>query len=410
MEAQEQAESGRRTVIRASERSRSIEYAIRDLIAHARKVGREVIYLNIGDPVKFGFDTPKHVKEELLKAVKSGSNFYTESEGLPELREAIAEREKRVNGISLGKDDVIVTEGVSEGISMLMGALVEEGDEILVPGPSYPPYISYVKFFGGRPIEYRTVEDHGWAPDIGDLKSKISDKTKAVVVINPNNPTGSVYDSSALEEICSVASENNLPIVSDEIYDEIIYDARFRSVASIAKDVPVIGLNGFSKSSLMTGWRLGYLYFKGEDSSFSELKEAIAKQTRIRLCANTPAQKAAVAALQGPRDHVKDMTRELRKRRDYSLKRILEMESLSSSKPEGAFYLFPKINDVPRIWANDIQFILGLLRKTAVLLVPGSGFGKEYGSGHFRLVFLPSLDTLEMALDRLESFMSEHIR
>jgi aspartate/methionine/tyrosine aminotransferase len=399
------AEQGLQENFHASARSKTIEYAIRDLVVQAKKVGKDVLYLNIGDPVKFGFDTPQHVKDALIRAVESNQNFYGDSEGLSELREAIAQREHKVNSVSIEKEDVVVTNGVSEGISMLMGSLIETGDEVLVPGPSYAPYISYIKFFGGVPIEYRTDEATGWQPDARDIRSKISKRTKAILVINPNNPTGALYGDSVLREIVSIALENHLLIISDEIYDELIFEKRGRSISSYS-EAPIVGLNGFSKSSLMTGWRLGYLYFSARDASLNELKETIVKQARIRLCANTPVQMAALAALQGPRDYVTKMVQELKKRRDYSLNRINEIRGLSSAKPAGAFYLFPRVNNMDRIWKDDTQFVLDVLRTEKVLLVPGSGFGNAYGSGHFRVVFLPSVETLQTAYDRLDHFMS----
>jgi alanine-synthesizing transaminase len=377
------------------------------LIVHAKKLDKEVIYLNIGDPVKFGFDTPQHVKDAFVNAVRSGSNFYSDSEGLPELRKAIAARERRFNSLAIEMEDVIVTNGVSEGISLLMGSLIESGDEILVPGPTYSPYVSYVKFFGGIPVEYRMNEDFGWQPDIEDLRSKITFKTKAIIVINPNNPTGALYNDRVLNEIVSIAAENHLLIISDEIYDEITYEESGPSISSLSNEVPVVGLNGFSKSMLMTGWRIGYLFFKSENGSLDELKEAVAKQARIRLCSNTPAQFAALAALEGPQDHILSMVQELRKRRDYSWKRVNGIDGLSSSKPAGAFYLFPRLDDLEKLWRNDMEFTLDVLRTKSILLVPGSGFGKSFGSGHFRVVFLPPVDTLEIAFDRLEDFMSK---
>lgn len=390
---------------RATARSKTIEYAIRDLVVQAKKVGNDVLYLNIGDPVKFGFDTPKHVKDAMIRAVESNQNYYCDSEGLAELREAIAQREQKVNSVMIERDDVVVTNGVSEGISMLMGSLVESGDEILVPGPSYPPYISYIKFFGGVPVEYRTDEESGWQPDTEDIQSKISKKTKAILVINPNNPTGALYGESVLREIVAIAIENHLLIISDEIYDELTYEKRGRSISSFP-EVPIVGLNGFSKSSLMTGWRLGYLYFKADDNSLDELKETIVKQARIRLCANMPVQKAALAALQGPRGYVAEMVEQLKQRRDYSLKRINEIDGLSCAKPAGAFYLFPKVINLEKHWKDDTQFVLDVLRTEKVLFVPGSGFGNVYGNGHFRVVFLPPMTALQTAFDRLDHFMS----
>lgn len=397
----------RQEKFQATTRSRNIEYAIRDIVIHAKKLGSDVLYLNIGDPVKFGFNTPKHIKDALISAVESNANYYTDSEGLPQLREAIASREKRLNSCAIEKDDVIVTNGVSEGISMLMGSLVETGDEILVPGPSYQPYISYIKFFGGVPVEYKTDESNGWKPDTSDLRAKISNKTKAILVISPNNPTGACYDEPTLREIVSIAQENKLLILSDEIYDEIIYEKHAQSISAVSEDAPLIGLNGFSKSSLITGWRLGYLYFKSKNGVLEELKESVAKQARIRLCANAPVQMAALAALEGPKDHVENMVQELRRRRDYSLKRIDSIEGIHSEKPGGAFYLFPQIENLEKKWKSDTEFVLDFLRTEAVLLVPGSGFGKMYGSGHFRMIFLPPVDTLSTAFDRLEDFMSK---
>ncbi len=397
----------RQEKFQATTRSRNIEYAIRDIVIHAKKLGSDVLYLNIGDPVKFGFNTPKHIKDALISAVESNANYYTDSEGLPQLREAIASREKRLNPCAIEKDDVIVTNGVSEGISMLMGSLVETGDEILVPGPSYQPYISYIKFFGGVPVEYKTDESNGWKPDTSDLRAKISNKTKAILVISPNNPTGACYDEPTLREIVSIAQENKLLILSDEIYDEIIYEKHAQSISAVSEDAPLIGLNGFSKSSLITGWRLGYLYFKSKNGVLEELKESVAKQARIRLCANAPVQMAALAALEGPKDHVENMVQELRRRRDYSLKRIDSIEGIHSEKPGGAFYLFPQIENLEKKWKSDTEFVLDFLRTEAVLLVPGSGFGKMYGSGHFRMIFLPPVDTLSTAFDRLEDFMSK---
>jgi len=399
-------------MFRATKRVRTIEYAIRDIIVHAKSVekkGKKIIYLNIGDPVKYDFDTPEHVKQALVNAVKEGINWYSPSEGLQELREAICEKEKRVNSVEILPENVIITAGVSEAIQMIMAAIVDEGTEILVPGPSYPPYVSYVNFFGGKPVPYRTVEENGWQPDIDDLKSKIGDKTRVIVVINPNNPTGALYSEKILKKIVDLAGEYNIPLLSDEIYDRIVYEKGFVSTPYVAKDVPVIGLNGFSKTYLMTGWRLGYVYFHDSHGRLNELKECVEKEARIRLSANTPIQKAAVTALRGPENHIKEMVKKLRERRDYSWKRLNKIKGISCAKPEGAFYVFPKVDEIGSKWKTDEQFVLHLLEETGVLLVHGSGFGAPHGSGHFRGVFLPPIETLEIAYDRLEQFMSKHV-
>jgi alanine-synthesizing transaminase len=396
--------------VKVTARVKTIEYAIRDIIVHAKEIartGKKIFYLNIGDPVAFDFSTPPHVRQALSKAVEEGANNYSPSEGLPELRQAVAEKEGRINGVSISAEDVIVTSGISEGIQMTMAALIDEGDEILLPGPSYPPYISYAKFFGGKPVTYETVEEDGWQPNIDDLRRKISNRTRGIVIINPNNPCGALYGEKIVKQIIDIAGEHDLLILSDEIYDQITYAKDFVSTAHLAKDVPVVGLNGFSKVHLMTGWRLGYLYFYDQRDQLRELEQHIEKEGRIRICANTPVQKAGIAALNGPQDHVKDLVRRLRQRRDYAWKRLNEIEGLSCAKPEGAFYVFPKIHAVGSKWKTDLEFALDLLKETGVLFVHGSGFDPIYGAGHIRGVFLPPVETLEQAFNEVERFMKK---
>jgi len=395
-------------MFKVTERARSVEYAIRDVMVFAKKLekdGKKIFYLNIGDPNKFDFDTPSHIKEALIKAVKEGANWYAPSEGLPELREAICEKEKKVNGVKIQPQDVIVTQGISEGIQMLMAAVVEDRDEVLVPGPTYPPYMSYVKFFGGKSVSYETVEEDNWQPNVDDLRKKITAKTRVIVVINPNNPCGALYNEKVLKKIIDLAGEHNLLLVSDEIYDRIVFKEGFVSAAHIAKDVPVVGMNGFSKTYLMTGWRLGYMYFCDPEGKLAELKECVTKETRVRLSANTPVQKAGVAALKGPQHHIKELVKKLRERRDYAWKRLNQIKGISCQKPEGAFYVFPKVDGVGSRWKTDKDFATQLLEKTGVLTVPGSGFDPIYGLEHFRAVILPPVKTLETAFDQLEQFM-----
>jgi alanine-synthesizing transaminase len=396
--------------VKVTKRASNIEYAIRDVIVHTRdliKNGKKIYYLNIGDPAAFDFKTPPSLKEALCNAIAKEDNYYSPSEGLPELRQAVANKEKKINNVDISPDDVLVTEGISEGIQMLLGAIVEKGDEILSPGPTYPPYISYTKFFDGKPVSYETIEKEGWQPNIDDLRGKITEKTRAIVIINPNNPTGSVYDRKTLKEILDIAGEYNLPVLSDEIYDQLTYEKPFVSAANLTKDVPVVGLNGFSKVYQMTGWRLGYLYFKGEGKQLDALKEGVEKECRIRICANTPVQIAATAALNGPQDFVKDIVERLRQRRDFSWKRLNEIEGISTSKPEGAFYIFPKIEGIGKRWKDDMDFVVSLLKETGVLIVNGSGFDPVYGKDHARIVFLPPIDELDQAYDALEGFMKK---
>jgi alanine-synthesizing transaminase len=398
------------TSIKVTSRASNIEYAIRDVIPYAQqliKEGRKIYYLNIGDPPAFDFTVPPHVKEALCTAVQENSNYYSPSEGLPELRQAIARKEKRVNNVNISDEDVLITEGISEGIQMALAAIVETGDEILFPGPTYPPYISYTKFFDGTPVAYETSEKNGWQPNVDDLRKKITNRTRALVIINPNNPTGALYGRKMVKEMLDVAAEHKLLVLSDEIYDQITYGQEFFSTASLAKDVPVVGFNGFSKAYQMTGLRLGYMYFKSKSGELDQLRQGIEKECRIRLCANTPVQKAGAAALNGPQDHIKGVVEKLRERRDYAWKRLNEIEGISSTLPEGAFYIFPKIHEVGTRWKTDMQFVIELLRETGLLVVNGSGFDPVYGAGHIRAVFLPPVPMLEEAFNELERFMKK---
>jgi len=373
-----------------------------------RRTGKKILYLNIGDPVKYGFETPLHVRNALKKAIDGGSNYYAPSEGVKELREAVAEKENSVNGAHLDPRNVMITQGISEAISLLMGAITNPGDEVLLPGPSYSPYMTYVKFFDGKPVTYRTIEDRGWAPDLSDLESKITGRTRLIVIINPNNPTGSVYSRNELLRILEIAASHHIPVAADEIYDRIVYDGGFTSVASIAKEVPLFGLNGFSKTYMMTGWRLGYLYLQDPADEMRDVWDAVQRISRVRLCASTPIQFAGIEALRGPQGHINEMVSKLMRRRDMFWKRANEIPGLFATKPAGAFYLFPRIDAIGRRWKSDYEFVTELLKETGVLVVHGSGFDPIYGKDHFRAVFLPDETILTEAFDAIEDFMKRH--
>jgi len=391
--------------LKISKKVAGVEYAIRDIVLAARKVeqtGMKVDYLNIGDPVQFGFQPPDNVKEAMINAIRKGENYYSASEGLKELRVEIAKKEN-AKGLSISADDILITNGVSEGLDMVISSIVEEGDEVLLPGPYYPPYASYVRLHGGIPVEFAVDLDNS-TPDIDDIKSKITSKTIAICLISPNNPTGIVFNESSLKKLVEIANQHNLYIICDEIYDQIIFDQKFVGIGKVAEDSPVIVLNGFSKVHLMSGWRIGYIAFN-QSSKLDALRENLPKLARVRIATNLPVQYAALESLRGPQGYISEFVSELKKRRDLVVKRLNSMPGLSCPNPQGAFYAFPKIED--NRFGTDKEFVQKLLEQKGVLTVHGSGFGEKYGSGHFRLVYLPSLEILDSAMNKIEEFVSQ---
>ena len=391
--------------LKISKKVAGVEYAIRDIVLAARKVeqkGMKVDYLNIGDPVQFGFQPPNNVKEAMINAIRKGENYYSASEGLDELRIEIAKKEN-VKGLSISADNILITNGVSEGLDMVISSIVEEGDEVLLPGPYYPPYASYVRLHGGIPVEF-AVDLENSTPDIEDIKSKITPRTIAICLISPNNPTGVVFNESALKKLVELANQHNLYIICDEIYDQIVFDQKFVGIGKVAGDSPVIILNGFSKVHLMSGWRIGYIAFN-QSSKLDALRENLPKLARVRIATNLPVQYAALESLRGPQGYITEFVSEIKKRRDLVVKRLNTMPGLSCPNPKGAFYAFPKIETDK--FGTDKEFVQKLLESKGVLTVHGSGFGEKYGSGHFRLVYLPSLEVLDSAMNKIEEFVSQ---
>jgi alanine-synthesizing transaminase len=391
--------------LKVSKKVVGVEYAIRDIVVAARKVeqtGMKVDYLNIGDPVQFGFQPPDNVKQALINAIKNGENYYSSSEGLLELREEIAKKEN-AKGLSITADDILITNGVSEGLDMVISSIVEEGDEVLLPGPYYPPYASYVRLHGGIPVEF-AVDLNNSTPNFDDVKSKITSKTVAICLISPNNPTGVVFNENALKKLVDIANEHNLYIICDEIYDQIIFDDKFVGIGKVASDSPIIILNGFSKVHLMSGWRIGYIAFN-QSPQLEALREHLPKLARVRIATSLPVQHAALESLRGSQNYISDFVSEMKKHRDLVVKRLNEMPGLSCSTPKGAFYAFPKIED--NRFGNDKEFVTKLLESKGVLTVHGSGFGEQYGSGHFRLVYLANLDILNSAMNKIEEFVTQ---
>ena len=391
--------------LKISKKVAGVEYAIRDIVLAARKVqqkGMQVDYLNIGDPVQFGFQPPDNVKQALIDAIKNGENYYSSSEGLLDLREEIAKKEA-AKGLSVSSDEILVTNGVSEGLDMVISSIVEEGDEVLLPGPYYPPYASYVRLHGGIPVEFGVNLDNS-TPDIDDIKSKITDRTVAICLISPNNPTGVVFNEKSLKELIDVANQNNLYIICDEIYDQIIFDEKFVGIGKVAGDSPVIVLNGFSKVHLMSGWRIGYIAFN-QSPQLEAIRENLPKLARVRIATSLPVQHAALESLRGSQDYIFNFVNQIKKHRDLVVKRLNEIPGLSCPNPKGSFYAFPKIETDK--FGNDKEFVTKLLESKGVLTVHGSGFGEQYGSGHFRLVYLPDLQTLESAMNKIEEFVNQ---
>ena len=389
--------------MKVSKKVAGVEYAIRDIVSAAREIeqqGKPVDYLNIGDPVQFGFQPPDNVKQALIDAVNKGNNFYTQSEGLPELLDAIAEKENS-KGLSIGPENIVVTNGVSEGLDMVISSIVEDGDEVLLPGPYYPPYASYVRLHGGKPIEF-AVDFKNSRLDVDDIKSKISSKTVAICLISPNNPTGLVFDETALKQIVDIANEHDLYLICDEIYDKIVFDQEFTGIGKVAGNSPVIILNGFSKVHLMSGWRIGYIAFN-DSPQLDSIRENLPKLARVRISTNLPVQYAALESLRGPQDYIGKFVSELKIHRDYVIKRLNAMNNITCYNPQGAFYAFPKIEN--NKFSSDKDFVLELLKQKGVLTVHGSGFGTQYGSDHFRIVYLPNMEILESAMNKIEDFV-----
>jgi len=389
--------------VAAAQRLENVRYAIRDLACVADEVakkGHKILPLNIGDPLNFDFQTPAHLIEAVYKAMKDGKNGYAPSPGIKEALEAIrAEAERK--GIT-SVQDVFVTSGVSETVDICLSALLNPGDNLLTPSPDYPLYSAVLAKLGIELNTYSLNEDDGWQPDLIDVHKKIGPRTRGIVLINPNNPTGAVCSRRMLEAIAELARRNNLIIFADEIYDKLILDDDPHiSLASVAPDVPIVTFGGLSKNYLAPGWRIGWGMVSGDAAAVKPYVEGIGRLLRSRLCANHPEQYAIKAALEGPQDHLKEVAGKLRARRDLTVKWCGSTPRVSCVSPKGAFYAFPRL-DIPE---GDDVFVKELLVQKYVLVVNGSGFGQKKGTKHFRIVFLPDEQTLTTAYAGIASFM-----
>ena len=397
--------------IPSSKRASNIEYAIRDVVVPATELeaqGHSIIKLNIGDPIAYpGLPTPSHMVEAFSDALSQGRNGYSPSYGIPELREAIALDESK-KGWNATANDVYVCHGVTEALQIVFQATLEDGDKVLAPGPHYPPYMAYPQMYGAETVEYELLSDAGWSLNFDDIESKMDDSVRLFVLINPNNPTGSVAGSDDINRLLSILAKwPNCILIADEIYDGLDFSGRQVSAASLSDSVPVLTMNGVSKVYYAPGWRIGYMAIHDPISSLAAVRDGIERILRSRLCASTPAQLGYLAGLQQDRTWMKQYSDTVKERRDVCLARISKIQGLEVQNPEGAFYMFVKLTDEK--WSNDDKsFVLQLLNEQHVLVVHGSGFSSEKGKGHFRLVFLPDIDTLNIAFDRIDTFLQEH--
>jgi len=400
-----------RKQIPVAKRAASIEYAIRDVVVPATKLeqeGHEIIKLNIGDPIAYpGLPTPKHMVDAYVNALQTGNNGYSPSYGLPDLRAAIAQDERR-KGWPAKQDDIYVCHGVTEALQVIFAATLEDGDVVLAPGPHYPPYLAYPQMFGATTLEYKLKPDDDWKLDFDDIESKMNDNVKLLVLINPNNPCGAVAGKDEIFRILSIARKwPNCIVVADEIYDGLDFTGEHRSVASLSPDVPVFVLNGVSKVYYAPGWRIGYLGIHDPKGRLLSIRDGIERLLRSRLCASTPAQLGYLAGLDSDRTWMKSYSEKIMRQRDLCVKRIKSIEGLEVQSSGGAFYMFIKLTDEK--WQNnDKDFVLKLLHEEHVLVVHGSGFSPDLGGGHFRLVYLPDVDILDEAFNRIERFLLRH--
>ncbi len=384
-----------------ADRVESISYEIRDIVARARKVqatGKKIYWFNIGDPNQFGFKPPKHITDAIIAALHEPKySAYCPSEGDPQLRETLG----KIEGVPT--DNIFVTNGLSEGIDFLFQALVNPGENILLPSPSYPLYNTKLRVCGGTNNYYQS--DENFHPDPESIRKQINGKTKAISVINPNNPTGANYPRKVLEEIVNIAGEHKLPIIADEIYDRMtIDDDHSINMRTLSKELPLISGNGISKNFVYPGSRVGYLALHGE--GLEGLRGALVKLCNQRLSVNWEMQRGALAAYTQPPSHLPEMRRQLRLRRDIVVKGLNEIPGITCAKPAATFYSFPKVET--NKFKGDREFVYTLLEETGVLVVPGSAFSPVLSGKYFRLVFLAPPEELQEAIGKIAGFMKKN--
>jgi alanine-synthesizing transaminase len=376
--------------------------------ARMEEEGKKILKLNIGNPAPFGFSAPDEVIEDMMLNIRD-SQGYSDSKGMFSARKAIMQYSQLKGIMGVGVKDIYTGNGVSELINLCMQALLNDGDEVLIPAPDYPLWTACVTLAGGKAVHYICDEQSDWYPDIEDMRSKITDKTKAIVIINPNNPTGALYTREILEKIAALAAEFGLILFSDEIYDRLVMDgAEHISIASIASpDVFCVTFSGLSKSHMVAGFRIGWMILSGNKKKARGYIEGINMLSNMRLCSNVPAQSIVQTALGGwqtCQKHIRKGGR-IYEQREYVYDRLSSMEGVTVVKPKAAFYIFPKLDVKKFNITNDEQFALDFLHEKQVLIVQGTGFN-WFSPDHFRVVYLPNMGVLEECMDKLEDFLS----
>jgi alanine-synthesizing transaminase len=399
--------------IAKSRKLANVGYDIRgpvlDKARQMEEEGQRIIKLNIGNIAAFGLQPPDEIVQDMIRSLPDAAG-YTDSKGLFAPRKAVVHytQEKQVAAVSV--DDVYLGNGASELIAMSMNALLDEGDEVLIPSPDYPLYTAVVSLSGGTPVHYRCDEGSGWLPDLDDIRKRVTPDTKAIVVINPNNPTGALYPDDVLRGIVEIARQHQLIVFSDEIYDKTLYDGHAHtSIASLADDVLFVTFNGLSKNYRACGYRAGWMVVSGAKRTARDYIEGLNMLASMRLCANTPGQLAIQTALGGYQS-IKDLVApagRLCRQRDLAYQLLSQIPGVSVVKPRAALYMFPCLDPKMYPIADDQQFAYELLAEEKVLIVQGTGFNWPEPD-HFRLVFLPNADDLTEAIGRIERFLSNY--
>ena len=383
-------------------------YAIRNIVSEAKAVearGMRVRYLNIGDPVAFGFQTPAHLVEAVKTAMDEGRNGYLPSPGIASAREAVADDYRR-RGVTVSPDRVLITTGTSEGIDLALNALVNDGEEVLVPLPTYPLYTAVLAKIGAHPKYYRTDPDRDWLPDLDHMRSLVTPRTRVLVVIDPNNPTGAVYPPAVRRSLIAFAEQHELTIVADEVYGDLGFDGTVPLLGSLDTEAPIISFSSLSKAYLAPGWRAGWLVV-GSSPRLDDALAAIRKLADGRLCSPGPMQYAVTAALTGDRSHQPLFRQALVERARVTTEMLNAIPGMHCVAPRAAFYALPSVTLPPG--RTDEDYVLALLRETGILCVHGSGFGMAPEDGFFRIVFLADPQELGSIYSDMSAFTRDYL-